>query len=68
MTKNRYELDPERLATTDEHGNRVYLFPEDVKGRWKDRRTVVYWGLILLYLVLPWFYINGKPALVSLQF
>jgi cytochrome c oxidase accessory protein FixG len=64
MTKNRYELDPERLATTDEHGNRVYLFPEDVKGRWKDRRTLVYWGLILLYLVLPWFYINGKPALM----
>ncbi len=64
MSKNRYDLDPERLATTDEHGNRVYLHPEDVKGRWKDRRKVVYWGLILLYLVLPWFYINGKPALL----
>lgn len=63
-TKNRYELDPERLATTDEHGNRVYLYPEDVKGKWKERRTVVYWALILLYLVLPWFYINGKPALM----
>lgn len=63
-SRNRYELDPERLATTDEHGNRVYLYPEDVKGKWKDRRTVVYWALILLYLVLPWFYINGKPALM----
>lgn len=58
-----FELDPERLATTDEHGNRVYLYPEDVRGKWKDRRQFVYWGLILLYLVLPWFYINGKPAL-----
>jgi cytochrome c oxidase accessory protein FixG len=64
MSKNRYDLDPERLATTDEHGNRVYLHPEDVKGRWKDRRKLVYWGLILLYLVLPWFSINGKPALL----
>jgi cytochrome c oxidase accessory protein FixG len=64
MTKNRFELDPERLATTDEHGNRVYLYPEDVKGKWKNRRQRVYWGLILLYLVLPWFYINGKPALM----
>ncbi|MFP5492717.1 MAG: cytochrome c oxidase accessory protein CcoG [Bacteriovoracia bacterium] len=64
MTKNRYELDPERLATTDEHGHRVYLYPEDVKGKWKTRRQWVYWGLILLYLVLPWFYINGKPALM----
>lgn len=64
MVKNRFELDPERLATTDEQGNRVYLYPEDVKGIWKNRRTVVYWFLIILYLVLPWIYIKGKPALM----
>jgi cytochrome c oxidase accessory protein FixG len=63
-TKNIFELDPERLATTDEHGNRVYLYPEDVKGVWKNRRTVFYWALIIFYLVLPWFYINGKPVLM----
>ncbi len=62
-TKNIYELDPERLATTDEHGNRIYLYPEDVKGVWKTRRTYFYWFLILLYLILPWININGKPAL-----
>ncbi len=64
MSKSRYELDPERLATTDESGHRVYLHPEDVRGKWKTRRTFVYWALILIYLVLPWFYINGKPALL----
>lgn len=63
-TKNIFELDPERLATTDEHGNRVFIYPEDVKGKWKSRRKVFYWFLILLYLVLPWFYIDGKPALM----
>ena len=63
-TKNIFDLDPERLATTDEHGNRVYLYPEDVKGVWKNRRTVFYWALIIFYLVLPWFYINGKPVLM----
>jgi cytochrome c oxidase accessory protein FixG len=63
-TKNIYELDPERLATTDEHGNRIFIYPEDVKGPWKTRRGVFYWFLILFYLVLPWFYINGKPALM----
>jgi len=63
-TKNIFELDPERLATTDEHGNRVYLYPEDVKGIWQQRRKIFYWFLILLYLILPWFYINGKPALM----
>ena len=61
-SNNRFELDPERLATTDENGHRVYLYPEDIKGFWKTRRTYFYWFLILFYLVLPWFYINGKPA------
>ena len=62
--KNRFELDSERLATTDETGRRVYLYPEDVEGRWKNRRTIFYWFLIVLYLVLPWIYIKGKPALM----
>jgi cytochrome c oxidase accessory protein FixG len=63
-TKNRFELDPERLATTDEAGHRVYLYPEDVVGKWKNRRTFFYWFLILLYLILPWINISGKPALM----
>ena len=64
MAGNQFDLDKERLATTDEHGNRVYLYPEDVEGEWKNRRSLFYWFLIILYLVLPWFYINGKPALM----
>lgn len=63
-TKNRFELDPERLATTDDKGNRIYLYPEDVKGIWKSRRDIFYVFLIALYLILPWIYINGKPALM----
>ena len=64
MTKNRFELDPERLATTDELGHRVYLYPEEVEGKWKTRRQWVYWVLIAVYLILPWIYINNKPALM----
>ncbi len=61
--KNIFDLDPERLGTTDEFGHRVYMYPEDVKGVWKDRRKFFYWFLILIYLVLPWFNINNKPAI-----
>ncbi len=46
--KNRFELHSERLATTDEHGNRIYIFPEDVTGLWKTYRTYFYWFLIVL--------------------
>jgi cytochrome c oxidase accessory protein FixG len=62
--KNRYDLDPERLSSTDEFGNRVYIYPEDVQGKWKKRRFIFYWFLVFLYLVLPWIYINGKPSLM----
>lgn len=62
--KNRYDLDAERLASTDEFGNRIYIYPEDVKGKWKNRRFIFYWVLVLFYLVLPWIYIDGKPSLM----
>lgn len=62
-SKNIFDLDPERLATTDENGKRVFLHPETVKGVWQKRRSVVYWLLIGLYLVLPWINVAGKPAI-----
>lgn len=62
--KKFHELDAERLATTDKKGNRVYLYPEDVTGFWKNRRHIFYWFLIIIYLVLPWIYIKGKPFLM----
>ena len=62
-SKNIFDLDPERLGTTDEHGHRVYMYPEDVKGVWKERRKYFYWFLIAIYLILPWFNINGRPAI-----
>lgn len=62
--KKRFELDPERLATTDEEGHRVYLYPEDTRGVWKNRRTIFYRVLIIVYLILPWIYVKGKPLLM----
>ena len=61
--KTIFDLDPERLSTTDEFGKRIFLHPDTVTGVWQKRRTIVYWFLIGLYLVLPWINVNGKPAL-----
>lgn len=61
--KSIFDLDPERLSTTDEFGSRIYVHPENVKGFWKKRRTLVYWFLIGIYLIFPWINIAGKPAL-----
>lgn len=64
MSKNRFDLHEERLGTTDEQGHRVYIHPEDVKGKWRDRRTYFYWFLIGLYLVLPWIHFKGKQIIL----
>lgn len=58
-----YELPESRLGTTDESGKRVYIHPHDLKGKWKNRRKVIYWILIAIYLVLPWIYLNGKQII-----
>lgn len=62
--KNRFDLHEERLSTTDEHGHRIFLFPEDVKGKWKNRRAFFMWFLIILYLALPWVHYNGSPLIL----
>jgi len=61
---SKQELPTDRLATTDEHGNRVYVHPEDVHGPWKVKRRSVYALLFLIYLIVPWIKINGKQAVL----
>lgn len=64
MKVNPNELDENRLATTTDDGSRVYLYPEEVKGKWNNRRNFVYFFLIAIYLVLPWMKINGHQAIL----
>lgn len=65
MGKNsKFERHESRLATTDEQGHRIFPYPEDVKGKWRNKRDVVFWFLILLYLVLPWIHIGGKQSIL----
>jgi cytochrome c oxidase accessory protein FixG len=61
---NPNELHEERLASTDETGHRVYLYPEDIKGFWRDRRHLFYWFLIFIYLVLPWINFKGRQIIL----
>ena len=58
------ELPQERLASTDEKGKRVYLFPADVRGTYHTRRMMFQWILMALFVVLPWIQINGHPAVL----
>ena len=62
--KSVFERPEERLQTTDEKGNRVYIHPEDIKGRIKTYRFYLYYFLILFFLVLPWIRLNGKQSIL----
>jgi len=64
MSTNRFDLHKERLATTDETGHRVFIHPENVKGKWRTRRTYFYWFLIVIYLVVPWINFKGKQIIL----
>jgi cytochrome c oxidase accessory protein FixG len=64
MVQNPYDLPTDRLATTDEEGHRVYLYPEDVKGPWKFKRHVIYTLLIFIFMILPWIHYKGKQIIL----
>jgi cytochrome c oxidase accessory protein FixG len=56
-------LSPEEhvLSTLNQDGSRRWVRPRIVHGKWWKRRAVVAWSLILLFNVLPWITIAGKP-------
>ena len=61
---NEFELHADRLATTDEAGRRVFLYPADVRGRFRRLRNLVQAFLIVFFLALPWLRIDGRQALL----
>ncbi len=60
MASNPRELPQDRLATTDETGKRVHLYPAEVRGKWKHRKNLVHGVLLAFLLVLPWIKVGGK--------
>lgn len=61
---SQFELHPDRLATTDDRGRRIYLYPADVRGFFRRRRSQLQAILVLIFLLLPWIKINGHQALL----
>jgi cytochrome c oxidase accessory protein FixG len=50
------------VTTIAADGSRPFLYPADVRGRFATARSLSAWGLIGLYLLLPWIPIGGHPA------
>ncbi len=61
---NSRNIPQDRLTTTDEKGNRVYIHPADVQGKFKNLRIVIHAIMILIFLVLPFIQIKNHPAIL----
>ncbi len=52
------------LPTLNNDGTRRWVRPKLFKGRYYRRRLVVAWGLIALFVVLPFVKVGGSPAVL----
>jgi cytochrome c oxidase accessory protein FixG len=56
---------PERvLPTLNKDGSRLWLRPKLSKGPYWRRRLIVAWTLIILFTVIPYLKLNGKPLIL----
>lgn len=57
-------LDPERLTSLDDHGDRAYIHPADVRGFFRKYRDWTQALLIAFFVLLPWTNINNAQSVL----
>ncbi len=58
------QLEERVLSTLNPDGSRRWMTPRTSKGRFWRARAVVAYALIVIFAVLPWLRIHGKPPLL----
>ena len=62
-----YQFDNEardHIATVDEKGNRIWIYPKKPKGKFTNYRSIVAYTLLVLLLAGPFMKIGGHPLLM----
>lgn len=57
-------LDPSKLTSVDEHGDRVNIIPAEVRGFYRRHRNWSQIVLLIIFLVLPWTTFNGHQTIL----
>lgn len=65
--KESVESFRDRLATADEEGHRLWVYPKKPGGKFTRIRTIIAWTLLVILFTLPFIEVNGEP-LVMLNF
>lgn len=51
----------DRIATVDAKGKRKWVFAQKPRGRFTNMRKYVSWIFFLIFLTLPFIFVNGRP-------
>ncbi len=54
----------DHLATVDEKGRRIWVYPKKQKGKYYWRRTIVAAILLIIFLVGPFIKVHGDPLML----
>ncbi|MEN0059690.1 MAG: cytochrome c oxidase accessory protein CcoG [Bdellovibrio sp.] len=57
-------LDPGKLTSVDEHGDRLYIIPAEVRGFFRRHRDWTQIVLLIIFLLIPWTTINGHQTIL----
>ncbi|WP_413942993.1 cytochrome c oxidase accessory protein CcoG [Bdellovibrio sp. HCB-162] len=57
-------LDPSKLTSVDEHGDRVGIIPAEVRGFFRRHRTWTQLVLLVVFLALPWTKVGGHQTIL----
>lgn len=57
-------LDPSKLTSVDEHGDRIKIIPAEVKGFYRKHRNWSQIVLLIIFLAIPWTTINGHQTIL----
>ncbi len=57
-------LPEESLASLDQWGDRIFIYPAKVRGLWHNRRRILHFILMVIFLVLPWIKVGGHQAVL----
>lgn len=63
LTKDK-EAYRDHIATVDEEGKRIWVYPKKPSGKFYRARTIVSWFLLAFLFGAPFIKINGQPLLL----
>jgi len=54
----------DQIATVDQSGKRIWIYPKKPSGRFYNARTYLSWVLLALLFGMPFIKVNGEPLLL----